>query len=138
MYRRRSLLPNKSESARLKKSLQRKLLAAQSFAKDEDGIGLSNEIASRITFGSMPSYREDKMKAMKSRHKESALIKVGNDEDNLERTENELLESLKHKGSAIFELSPNNLTKSNTASGSGPSSSGITSGASGLCEKGEP
>lgn len=130
-------MPNKSESARLKKSLQRKLLAAQSFSKDDDAIGLSNEIASRITFGSMPSYREDKIQAMKTRHKESALIKVATDDENLERTENELLESLKHKGSQTFELSPNNLSKVHTGSGAGHSSgSGAGGSAAGGPEKG--
>ncbi|XP_074596633.1 disintegrin and metalloproteinase domain-containing protein unc-71-like isoform X2 [Brevipalpus obovatus] len=114
-YRRHSLLPHKRESRRQKKSLQRKLLATQSFSKEDDLNGSGNEISSRITFGSMPSYREDKMQEMK-RHRDSSSsssrVKLtANEQDHLEQTENDLLETLKRKGSQIFELSPNNLTK---------------------------
>lgn len=90
-------MPYKNQRKQLKKQLQnRKLSGAH---RDEDP---SNESASRIiTFGSMPSYREDKMQEMK-RQKESRKDSVHSQTE----AEQDIDET-----SQFIELSPNNLSK---------------------------
>lgn len=56
----------KAEANALKKQLNKKLSAALAHAKQTDDEDAVSRI---ITFGSMPSYREDKMQEMKARHK---------------------------------------------------------------------
>ena len=106
LFRRQSLLPRKSEAKRQKKMMKRKLIQTQSLASKEDDN--SNENISRIiTFGSMPSYREDKRQELK-RHKEHGQSRVKS--TNVSGLENRV-DDILDENSQFFELSPNNLSK---------------------------
>jgi hypothetical protein len=86
-------MPHKSERHQLKKQLERKFSGAYN---ENDP---NNENMSRIiTFGSMPSYREDKMQEMK-RQKDSRKESQTEVEPQIDQT------------SQFIELSPNNLSK---------------------------
>ena len=88
-------MPNKSERHLMKKQMNRKMSGANA---ETDPFA---ENASRIiTFGSMPSYREDKMQEMK-RQKDTRK-----DSQTELETHNRLDET-----SQFIELSPNNLSK---------------------------
>jgi hypothetical protein len=88
-------MPHKSERHQLKKQLNRNF----SGAYNEDDP--NNENMSRIiTFGSMPSYREDKMQEMK-RQKDSRKESQTEVSPEIDETET----------SQFIELSPNNLSK---------------------------
>lgn len=86
--------------------MKRKLLQAHTLTnKDNDN---SNENISRIiTFGSMPSYREDKKQELK-RHKNHSSSRAKS--KNMSSLENHA-EDILDENSQFFELSPNNLSK---------------------------
>lgn len=56
-------MPHKQEAHAFKKQLNKKINLALSKANEQD----EDAVSRIITFGSMPSYREDKMQEMKSR-----------------------------------------------------------------------
>ncbi|KAI1292849.1 Disintegrin and metalloproteinase domain-containing protein 23 [Halotydeus destructor] len=71
-YRRRSLMPHKQEAKLFKKQLNKKLSQAM-MTRNMDNDNDDDAVSRIITFGSMPSYREDKMQEMQSRHKDTRL-----------------------------------------------------------------
>ncbi|XP_054169094.1 disintegrin and metalloproteinase domain-containing protein unc-71-like [Oppia nitens] len=96
-YRRQSLKPSKSER-QLKKQLNNRKFSANN---ESDAYNDAN-VSRIITFGSMPSYREDKMQEMK-RQKDSMRSDSQTDLDSHNRLMNDT--------SQFIELSPNNLSK---------------------------
>ncbi|RWS15099.1 disintegrin and metalloproteinase domain-containing protein 9-like protein, partial [Dinothrombium tinctorium] len=97
-YRRKSLLPHKTEN-NLQKHLNRKLASVLTPNKDESDTNAEN-VSRIITFGSMPSYREDKMQELK--RQKDVRIKGDSQSDG---------DHLLDETSQFIELSPNNLSK---------------------------
>ncbi|XP_054720727.1 LOW QUALITY PROTEIN: disintegrin and metalloproteinase domain-containing protein 11-like [Uloborus diversus] len=97
-YRRQSAMP-KPDPSHLKKHTSRKYPATPSSIKPDDSSSQEN-VNRIITFGSMPSYREDKLQELK--RQQVLQLKDTSCSDG---------EELLDETSAFIELSPNNLSK---------------------------
>lgn len=103
-------MPNKSMREEMKKqkqmhedSMARKYSGG--IHRDSDAIGSDMNVP-RITFGSMPSYREDKLQEMKRHQKTETITR----KDSSTSTELDRTVSMEDEQQFI-ELSPNNLAK---------------------------
>ncbi|XP_071043240.1 disintegrin and metalloproteinase domain-containing protein 11 isoform X3 [Parasteatoda tepidariorum] len=97
-YRRQSAMP-KPDPSHLKKHSSRKFSSTQGSIKVDDSSSQEN-VNRIITFGSMPSYREDKLQELK--RQQVLQLKDTSCSDG---------EELLDETSAFIELSPNNLSK---------------------------
>ncbi|GIY72909.1 disintegrin and metalloproteinase domain-containing protein 12 [Caerostris darwini] len=97
-YRRQSAMP-KPDATHLKKHTSRKFSATQGSIKPDECSSQEN-VNRIITFGSMPSYREDKLQELK--RQQVLQLKDTSCSDG---------EELLDETSAFIELSPNNLSK---------------------------